>query len=112
MKPGLPWILAIGIKVPLNYKLADRRDRQNKCSITGDPAMNILALDLGKSKTVSCLLDSQTAQHRYETVKSTPFSIHQLFERTQPDRIVFETSVNERFKVYHLKALQNVPPFL
>ena len=54
--------------------------------------MKILALDLGKSKTVSCLLDSQTAQHRYETVKSTPFSIHQLFERTQPERIVFETS--------------------
>ena len=54
--------------------------------------MKILALDLGKSKTVSCLLDSKTAGHRYETVKSTPFSIHQLFERTQPERIVFETS--------------------
>ena len=76
MKPGLPWILAIGIKVPLDVIRADHWDRPNKCSFIGDPAMKILALDLGKSKTVSCLLDSQTAQHRYETVKSTPFSIH------------------------------------
>jgi hypothetical protein len=30
---------------------------------TGDSAMKILALDLGKSRSIGCVFDSQTAAH-------------------------------------------------
>ena len=52
--------------------------------------MKILALDLGKSKTVACEYDVQTSHHEYETVRTTPSWLQQLFCRRKPDRIVFE----------------------
>ena len=52
--------------------------------------MKILALDLGKSKTVACNLDSVDNSERFTTVASTPTALTALFEGEQPDRVVFE----------------------
>ena len=52
--------------------------------------MNILAMDLGKSKTVVCFYDSENGKHRFSKVTTTPQHIHDLIVEHQPDRIVFE----------------------
>jgi len=52
--------------------------------------MKILALDLGKSKSVGCLLDSSDNSTRYVTVKTVPLVIHDLLSRLRPDRVVLE----------------------
>jgi len=52
--------------------------------------MKILALDLGKFKTVGCQYDTHTGDVSYTKVKMAPFIIHQLFTGRRPDRIVFE----------------------
>ncbi len=41
--------------------------------------MNILALDLGKFKTVAVEFDTKTNHAGYTTVKTVPFVIHHLF---------------------------------
>ena len=52
--------------------------------------MKIVALDLGKFKTVSCLYDTEASQSSYEKLKTAPFVLHQLIARLCPDRVVFE----------------------
>lgn len=52
--------------------------------------MKILALDLGKSKTVGCILDTESNTTAYVTIKSVPFAVGDLLERRRPDRVVME----------------------
>jgi transposase len=52
--------------------------------------MNILAMDLGKSKTVVCLYDSENGEYRFGKVPTRPQEIHDLMAEESPDRIVFE----------------------
>jgi len=52
--------------------------------------MNILAMDLGKSKTVICYYDSENGKHKYGKVRTTPQRIHDVLAEHQPDRVVFE----------------------
>jgi transposase len=52
--------------------------------------MNILAMDLGKSKTVFCEYDSKTAEHKFGKIKTSPQQIHDLIVERSPGRIVFE----------------------
>ena len=52
--------------------------------------MNILAMDLGKSKTVVCFYDSETGEHRFDKVFTRPQQIHDLIVEESPDRVVFE----------------------
>ena len=52
--------------------------------------MNILSMDLGKSKTVVCIYDSENGSHRFSKVTTMPQHIHDLIVEHQPDRIVFE----------------------
>jgi transposase len=52
--------------------------------------MKILALDLGKFKTVACVYDTTTHKAIYETIKMTPFGLHNLVASHEPDRVVFE----------------------
>ena len=52
--------------------------------------MKILALDLGKFKTVACVYDTTTHKATYETIKMTPFGLHNLIASHEPDRVVFE----------------------
>ena len=52
--------------------------------------MKILALDLGKSKTVCCILDTESNEERYIKIKTVPFAFFDLLERLGPDRVVME----------------------
>lgn len=52
--------------------------------------MKILALDLGKSKSVGCLLETKTNTTTYVTVKTTPEAIRVLLCRLRPERVVLE----------------------
>lgn len=52
--------------------------------------MNILAIDLGKFKSVSCVYDAATGVHEFVTTPTTPQEIHDLIVGRGPDRVVFE----------------------
>ena len=52
--------------------------------------MNILAMDLGKSKTVFCDYDSETGEYKFGKVKTSPEQIHDLLAEKAADRVVFE----------------------
>jgi transposase len=54
--------------------------------------MNILAMDLAKNKTVVCFYNSETAEHEYYKVATSPQKIHDLLVKHSPDRVVFEIS--------------------
>ena len=47
----------------------------------------ILALDLGKYKSVACLYQCATAQPCFETLYTTHDDLHQLFQRHRPTRM-------------------------
>jgi transposase len=50
----------------------------------------ILALDLGKYKSVACLYDRASSQARFQTLDTSRDRLRQLFERHQPALVVFE----------------------
>lgn len=52
--------------------------------------MKIVAMDMGKSKTVVCYFESVTGGHRYLTVPTRPQSIHDAIIAEKADRVVFE----------------------
>lgn len=52
--------------------------------------MRILALDLGKFKTVACDYDEKSGKHEFETIKTNGQEIHDLVLEREPDRVVFE----------------------
>ncbi|MDP6060245.1 MAG: IS110 family transposase [Pirellulaceae bacterium] len=52
--------------------------------------MMILALDLGKSKSVGCILRTIDNTHEFVTVRTTPLQIHNLLVEIAPDRLVIE----------------------
>jgi len=52
--------------------------------------MNILAMDLGKSKTVFCEYNSNNGEYEFGKVNTTPQQIHDLIVEQSPDRVVFE----------------------
>jgi transposase len=54
--------------------------------------MNILAMDLGKSKTVACFYDSKNGNYTFHKVNTTPQQIHDLLMEYSPHRVVFEIS--------------------
>ena len=52
--------------------------------------MSILAMDLGKYKTVFCEYDSVSGEHTFGTVKTRPQEIHDLLAAREPERVVLE----------------------
>jgi transposase len=52
--------------------------------------MNILAMDLGKSKTVVCNYNSTSGKYTFEKIKTLPQRIHDLIVVNSPERVVFE----------------------
>jgi len=52
--------------------------------------MDILALDLGKYKTVFCKYDSMSGEHEFGKIQTTPQQIHDLIVEMEPDRVVLE----------------------
>jgi transposase len=58
--------------------------------MTTPAAMTILALDLGKFKSVGCRYDPATGEHAFETIATTPASVHDLLIETNPSLLVIE----------------------
>jgi hypothetical protein len=54
------------------------------------PAMKILALDLGKYKTVGCAYDSETGAHEFQRTFTTPAVLEGLVQEVKPDRVMIE----------------------
>jgi transposase len=52
--------------------------------------MKILALDLGKYKTVGCDYERESGRHRFRTTTTTPAALGQLVQEVGPDRVVIE----------------------
>lgn len=52
--------------------------------------MRILAVDLGKVKSVACDLATETGEHVFETCRTTPEALEDLLVRRRPDRLVIE----------------------
>lgn len=52
--------------------------------------MKILALDLGLGRTTACVLDTDSNQHRFSSIATSPEAIAALLTQARPDRVVFE----------------------
>ena len=52
--------------------------------------MKILALDLGKYKTVSCDYDGENGKHRFGASFTTPAGLERIVKEVKPDRVVIE----------------------
>lgn len=52
--------------------------------------MKILALDLGKYKTVACDYEAESGRHRFHTSLTTAAALQQLVAQVKPDRVVLE----------------------
>ena len=52
--------------------------------------MKILALDLGKYKTVGCVYESASGKHHFKTSFTTPHALAQLVREVKPERVVIE----------------------
>ncbi len=50
----------------------------------------IIALDLGKFKTVACVMNALDRSHVFETIEMSPTAVHDLLARyaTEPDGVV------------------------
>jgi transposase len=56
----------------------------------GGLAMKIVAMDLGKNKTVVCIYDQKSGKHKYQTIRTCPQRIHDQIVEQEPERVVFE----------------------
>lgn len=52
--------------------------------------MKILAIDLGKSKSVACEYEDRTGVHGFETIPTRREAVYGLLERVRPGRVVIE----------------------
>ena len=52
--------------------------------------MQILAIDLGKFKSVACDYDPSGPGYTFTTIPTTPQAMHDLFAERSPDRVVIE----------------------
>lgn len=52
--------------------------------------MKILAIDLGKSKSVACKYIAATGEHTFETFQTRPQVLHDLLVAVRPARVVIE----------------------
>ncbi len=59
--------------------------------------MKILAVDLGKVKSVACDCESETAEHRFETVRTDPYTaVRSVMCRPRGSRYVIPTAPGRR----------------
>jgi hypothetical protein len=52
--------------------------------------MKILALGLGKYKSVACDYEAETGGHRFTMIPTNPRTLHDLIVDREPDRVVIE----------------------
>src|SRR5947199_9751786 len=59
-------------------------------SAKSGPAGVILAIDLGKFKSVACRYDPASGVHAFETIATTPSAMHDLLVASSPSVLVME----------------------
>jgi len=52
--------------------------------------MTILAIDLGKYKSVACIYATEDQTHQFRTIATLPPTMHDLIVAVEPDRVVIE----------------------
>jgi len=52
--------------------------------------VKILAIDLGKFKSVVCEMNCDSKEHKFETISTCPERVRRLLEKRRPGRVVFE----------------------
>lgn len=52
--------------------------------------MKILALDLGKYKTVGCVYESESGAHQFQRAFTTPAALRKMVQAIKPERVVIE----------------------
>ena len=52
--------------------------------------MFILAIDLGKNKSVACSYDASTGEHGFWRIETVPDELQFLLDKVRPDRVVIE----------------------
>ena len=52
--------------------------------------MKILALDLGKYKTVGCAYESESGAHQFKRGFTSPAGLTRMVQEVKPDRVVIE----------------------
>ena len=62
----------------------------NRTSMMTPAATTILALDLGKFKSVACRYDPATGEHAFETIATHPHTVHDLLVKSSPQLLVIE----------------------
>ena len=60
-------------------------------SATASPTKPILAIDLGKFKSVACRYDPAGGTHAFETIATTPSAVHDLLVAAAPSVLVIES---------------------
>src|SRR5687768_11304956 len=55
-----------------------------------NPVMKILALDLGKYKTVGCEYESESGAHQFKRELTTPAGLAKMVQAVKPDQVVIE----------------------
>jgi len=76
--------------------------------LQGDPIVTILAIDLGKGKSVFCLFDAVTGEVEFGSISSTTRSLRTLIERLRPGQVAVEICPLAA-RVYDLAQSLNVP---
>jgi transposase len=71
--------------------------------------MKILALDLGKFKSVACVFDTESLEERYVTVRTAAKELHDLVVAEGPERVVLEICSITGWVVDLLRALGHEP---
>jgi hypothetical protein len=59
--------------------------------------MKILAIDLGKFKSVACVYEATGGAHVFTTISTTPQAMHDLLVRETPARLVIEVGAAARW---------------
>jgi len=69
---------------------APERESSTMTSMSTTTTTTILAIDLGKFKSVACRYDPASGQHTFETIATTPASVHDLLVDAAPSLLVIE----------------------
>ena len=57
---------------------------RNDTRMTTPAATTILALDLGKFKSVACVYDHASGTHQFQTIGTSPSAVHDLLVEVAP----------------------------
>jgi transposase len=63
---------------------------ESSTTTTTTTTISILAIDLGKFKSVACRYDADTGDHAFETIATNPAAVHDLLINANPQLLVIE----------------------